>query len=90
MVKDELMACSPRWTFLACLFVALMGSGCAPRSTVTLDYPHATRATLTQSPHEHYQRVSDIAARDRRALIEDLDIVFLTDRPTRLTRWHDR
>ncbi len=74
----------------ACLFVALISLGCAPRSTVTLDYPHSTRATLTQSPHEHYQAISNIAAQDRRALIEDLDILYLTDRPGRLTRWHDR
>ncbi len=78
-----------RWTVGACFFAALTGLGCAPRSTVMLDYPHAPRATLTQSPHEHYQSISNIAAQDRRALIEDLDMLFLTDRPGRLTRWHE-
>ena len=73
----------------ACAVLSLIATGCAPRSTVMLDYPHASRATLTQSPHEHYQDISNIAAQDRRALVEDLDMLFLTDRPGRLTRWHD-
>jgi hypothetical protein len=73
----------------------LILSGCAsftraPRSTVIWNYPHATEATLTQSPQEHYQAASNVAHRDARGLIEDLDVFFLTDRPTRLTRWHDR
>ena len=62
----------------------------APRSTTLWLYPHATEATLTQSPHEHFQAVSNVAHRDGRALVEDLDVLFQTDRPTRLTRWHDR
>ncbi|MBI4717104.1 MAG: hypothetical protein HY763_04810 [Planctomycetes bacterium] len=65
-------------------------AGCAPRSTVSWNYPHATTETLSQSPHEHYQSASDVADRDGKALAEDLDVLFMTDRPTRLTRWHDR
>ena len=77
------------------LCVALLSSGCmaftrAPRATVLWHYPHATDPTLTQTSHEHYQSVSNVAFRDARALTEDLDILFMTDRPTRLTRWHDR
>ena len=53
-------------------------------------YPHSNSPTLAQSPHEHRQAISNVLARDRAALIEDLDILFMTDRPTRLTRWHDR
>ena len=84
---------------LACCVIAigllLFLSGCAaftraPRSTVLWLYPHATEATLTKSPHEHFQSVSNVAALDARALVEDLDLLFMTDRPTRLTRWHDR
>jgi len=74
----------------ACSLLILTGLGCAPRSTVVLNYPHAPYATLGQSPHEHYQAISNIAAADQRALVEDLDILFLTDRPGRLTRWHDK
>ena len=80
---------------LVAVFLLLTLSGCmaytrAPRSTVLWAYPHATEATLTKSPHEHYQMVSNVAHRDGRALVEDLDLLFMTDRPTRLTRWHDR
>ena len=77
----------------ATALLSLMLPGCAamtrsPRATVMLNYPHATEANLTQSPHEHFQYVSNIAAQDGKALVEDLDLVFLTDRPSRLTRWH--
>ncbi len=82
--------------FAGCLLVvgvvaALSVVGCAsPRSTVMLNYPHATQGTLAQSPHEHFQTVSNVAAHDGRALIDDLDLFFMTDRPTRLTKWHVR
>ena len=69
-------------------------SGCmstrAARSTVLWNYPHATEPNLTQSPHEHYQMAATVAEHDARALFEDLDLLFMTDRPSRLTRWHDR
>ena len=55
-----------------------------------LQAPHARKATLTLSAEEHFQRVSEIARRDKTALMDDLDMLFMTDRPTRLTRWHDR
>jgi hypothetical protein len=46
--------------------------------------------TLTQTSREHSRQVKTVASHDARALVEDLDIFFQTDRPTRLTRWHDR
>ena len=66
---------------------ALGLAGCASKTATVIAYPHSTFTNLTQSPHEHYQSVSSIAAQDRRALIDDLDLLFMTDRPTRLTRW---
>ncbi|MCH8966876.1 MAG: hypothetical protein IID43_04300 [Planctomycetes bacterium] len=80
---------------VVCMCLLLVLSGCtvftrAPRSTVVWNYPHATEQTLTQSSTEHYRAVSNIPARDARALIEDLDLLFLTERPSRLNRWHDR
>lgn len=77
--------------------LAIAVAGCASSasdanghwSTMVL-YPHAQQANLTQSPHEHYQSISHIAESDRRALIEDLDLFFMTERPGRLTRWHSR
>ena len=89
------MARFVRVTLAAALLITLAVPGCAvltraPRSTVVLNYPHATEATFTRTPQEHYQHVSNIAAQDSRALVEDLDLLFMTDRPTRLTRWHAR
>jgi len=66
---------------------ALTAAGCQARASVPFLYPQATATTRTQSPHEHFQSVSDIAAHDERLLIDDLDLLFLTDRPSRLTRW---
>ena len=91
--KGVLMRRLTRCIAAICLLTLL--SGCvaftrAPRSTVLWNYPHATERSLTQSPHEHYQTASNIAAHDAQALIEDLDLLFMTDRPTRLTRWQAR
>jgi hypothetical protein len=70
-------------------------SGCAAwsegqRATVLYNYPHAGGETLALTSEEHQHRISEISARDSRALVEDLELLFLTDRPTRLTRWHSR
>ncbi len=78
-----------------CVLVALTQSGCASwantqRATVGFNYPHSQGETLGQSPHEHHRRIAASSAHDARALVEDLDLWYLTDRPTRLTRWHDR
>jgi hypothetical protein len=91
--KGVLMRRLTRCIVAVCLLALL--SGCvaftrAPRSTVLWNYPHATERSLTQSPSEHYQAVSNIASHDAQALIEDLDILFMTDRPTRLSRWQGR
>jgi hypothetical protein len=53
-------------------------------------YPHKCTETLAETGEEHQQRVHRALELDRRALAEDLDLVFMTDRPTRLTRWHSR
>ena len=78
-----------------CLVALLALTGCATwaatqHAIVKVNYPHGYGETLTQSPHEHEQAMANVSARDTRALVEDLDLLFLTDRPTRLTRWHDR
>ena len=52
--------------------------------------PHSRGETLGETPEEHYQRVSRYSALDSRGLVEDLDILFMTDRGTRLTRWHEK
>lgn len=47
-------------------------------------------ATLSMSSDEHREQVRRVARHDWRALQDDLDLLFMTDRTTRLTRWHDR
>ncbi len=66
---------------------ALGLTGCASKTATMIYYPHATSANMTQTSLEHYQSIVDVVARDKRALIDDLDMFFMTDRPTRLTRW---
>jgi len=67
----------------------LVGVGCA-KGSEGLWYPHYRQQTMTQSPGDHASYISDIAEHDRRALADDLDLFFMTDRPTRLTRWQTR
>ena len=78
-----------RWMLLGLATIWVAG-GCAPRSTVPFYYPHARSRTFTEDPADHYQRIGNIAEHDRKGLAEDLDLLFMTDRPSRLTRWHDR
>ena len=66
---------------------ATAAAGCHGRGGMLFLYPHADRPNLAQSSAKHYESVSRIADHDRRALGDDLDLFFMTDRPTRLTRW---
>ena len=47
-------------------------------------------SNLGRSPHENVSQKNIQNNRLRRALNEDLDLLFQTERGTRLTRWHDR
>lgn len=46
--------------------------------------------TLTHSTADHMHTINTVIDRDTRALFDDLDLLYMTERPTRLTRWHDR
>lgn len=61
---------------------------CSKPTMMKIFYPHADNATLGQTGEEHYNRVSRDWEHDRRLLQEDLDLLFMTDRPSRLTKWH--
>lgn len=79
----------------ALVLCALAEAGCASwarsqESSIEYYYPHLDSETLGMTAEEHRQWVKQISAHDSRALMEDLDLLFLTDRPTRLTRWHTR
>ena len=86
--------------FLAvCCIISAALTGCSlvkgwsdnlHKAQVLLQYPHARTGTLSQTPDEHFYVISEVVRRDKTALIDDLDLLFMTNRPTRLTRWHDR
>ena len=84
------MARFARYVGLVGLLLAAFALGCTAENRFMLTYPHAKSVNLAQSSEEHYHSVSRIAKLDRKALVDDLDTFFMTDRPTRLTRWHPR
>lgn len=50
----------------------------------------AGQESLSQSADDHYESAHNVHRHDGRALVEDMDLITMTDRPSRLTRWHDR
>lgn len=88
------MARAFRCFVIACLLAPVVLSGCAAGSphnmSTTWLYPHAIMQTAGEAPDDHHYRVSRILSLDTRLLADDLDLLFMTDRSTRLSRWHDR
>ena len=64
--------------------------GCTSRASQLWVHVHRHGETLTQTREEHNQAVIKVADQDRRALMDDLDLLYMTDRTSRLTRWHAR
>ncbi len=84
------LGCCVVAVLLLSVFAGCASSAGSPRSATTWLYPHAMTETSVRSPHEHFRAVSAVAHRDSRAFWDDMDLFFQTDRPTRLSRWHDR
>jgi len=72
------------------LGLGLMGLGGATGCWTASSRPHTCMETLAETPDEHFHRSDMNYDRDRRALAEDLDLLFLTERPTRLSKWHGK
>lgn len=72
------------------LLVGALAGGCTERSKILWKYPHAERETLSETSQEHFHRVSRVDQWDRQAISEDLDVFFMTDRPSRLSKWHSK
>lgn len=73
------------------LLLIASGLGCASSASSHMwIYSHKDQENLALSAEDHHHAVARIIEIDRRGLIEDLDYFFMTDRPTRLTRWHSR
>ena len=66
-------------------------SGCATSGPSGMwQYPHARMATTGETPEEHYHRIRRTLIHQNRTLADDLDLLFMTEYETRLTRWHAR
>ena len=46
--------------------------------------------TTSQSTGDHLHTISTVIDYDAHAFFDDLDLLYQTDRPTRLTRWIER
>lgn len=86
---DTIMKCN-RHMFLGALasIVGLAG-GCTSPGWVPFN-PHARMPSLVETGDEHRQRVSGVMMQNNLMLADDFDLLFMTDRPSRLTRWHSR
>ena len=49
-----------------------------------------TTITMTQTPAERRHSLAAVVDTDCKGLVEDSDLFWQCDRPTRLTRWHER
>ncbi len=78
------------------LSVILGSVGCVQMSKEAIVANHSTvkalteGGTITESYSELVHRLTRVASQDAKALVEDVDMVMQRDRPTRLSRWHDR
>ncbi len=77
--------------------VFLMSMGCTGRSVARAAYVgkvvmmrHDLGPTVTQSTGDHLHTINATIDLDQRALFDDLDMLYQTNRPTRLTRWTER
>jgi len=79
-----------RFGLLVSVLTAAGAAGCTSRASQLWVHAHRYGETLGQTSEEHNQMAIQVADHDRRALMDDLDLVFMTDRTSRLTRWHSR
>jgi hypothetical protein len=56
----------------------------------TIDKGLVLDRNMTQTPEEHMHSLAAVVDTDAKGLVADLDWFFQVDRPTRLTRWHER
>jgi len=76
-------------TLIVTLIALATCTGCMGKSA-SWAYPHSRLETGADTPDEHQERVARVLERDRRTMGDDLDLLFQTDRPTRLSKWHGR
>jgi len=78
------------------LAVLLSSIGCAliPTEQAYWDYRFEKAVTQdtnsVQSSADRLHTHRQVAAQDARAFVDDWDVVWMKDRPSRLSRWHNR
>jgi Tfp pilus assembly ATPase PilU len=81
---------------LAGVVLLIGGAGCGliPTEMAYWDYRfekgYTQNTDSVQSPAERMHTHRQVAAQDARAFVDDWDYVWLKDRPSRLSRWHNR
>ena len=56
----------------------------------TIDRGLVLDRNMTQTPEEQMHSLAAVVDTDAKGLVEDSDLFWQCDRPTRLTRWHER
>ncbi len=56
----------------------------------TIDKGLVLDRNMTQTPEEQMHSLAAVVDTDAKGLVEDSDLFWQCDRPTRLTRWHER
>lgn len=73
-----------------------IGAGCGTIPANNAYWEYRLQKLSTQSsgtvetPGDRMHTLRQVANQDSRALVDDLDYFFMTDRPSRLSRWHNR
>jgi hypothetical protein len=63
---------------------------CSSHEFVDTWHFHADNPGMGETGDEHFHRVVRIEDTRRAGMTHDLDLLFMTDRPSRLTRWHEK
>ena len=81
---------------MGCGAGALLSSGCVQLNKEgaiaqrTAQQAMILDRTMTQSPEEQMHSMAAVVDQDAKGIVEDWDAFWQRDRPTRLTRWHER
>ncbi|MGB0717174.1 MAG: hypothetical protein ACPGXK_14945 [Phycisphaerae bacterium] len=75
---------------IACAFTMVLSTGCTDTQVVVALNPHAGFESVSQSEEVHINTVKKVIRQDALAIVEDFDLLLMTERPTRLTKWHNR
>ncbi len=81
---------------LTVVAIAALSTGCMQLTRSgfvvqrTIDKGLVLDRNMTQTPEEQMHSLAAVVDTDAKGLVEDSDFFWQCDRPTRLTRWHER